>query len=108
MKTYFIVAAVLAVVGLLPAVYYAGYHQGKTSTAAAFKQAALEHRDKENQLLVKLEKAKKERKIVYMERIKVVAEAADACLDSPVPESISGLLHDASAAKTQPLTNTGL
>jgi hypothetical protein len=108
MKTYVIVAAILAVVGLLPAIYLAGYHQGKTSTVATYKQAALEHRDKENKLLLQLEKAKKERKIVHIERIKVVNQAADACLDSPVPESISGLLHDASTAKTQSVTDKGL
>lgn len=108
MKTYLIVAAILAVVGLLPGIYFAGYQHGKTSTVAAYEQVALKQRDKENMLLVQLEKAKKERKIVYTERIKVVAEASDACLDIPLPGSISGLLHDASTAKTQPVADTGL
>ena len=108
MKTYFIAAAVVAVVGLLPAIYFAGYHQGKTSTVAAFNQAALEHRDRENKLVMQLEKAKKERKIVYMERIKMVTEASDACLDSPVPGAITNLLYDPGAAKAKSTTDAGL
>ena len=61
MKTYFIVAAILAVVGLLPAIYFAGYRQGKNSIVAVFTQAARECCDMESTLLAKLEKAKKRR-----------------------------------------------
>jgi|GEM_PF-2684781 len=37
MKTYLIVAAILAVVGLLPGIYFAGYQHGKTSTVSAYE-----------------------------------------------------------------------
>ena len=108
MKTYIIAAAIIAIVGLIPGVYFTGYFQGKAAAVADYQQAALQHRERENVLLEQLDKAKKELKIVYLDRIKVVKEAADVCLDSPVPESISGLLHDASAAKTQPAADKGL
>lgn len=105
MKTYIIVAIVLAMVGLLVGTYNAGYSQGKTRTRAIYDRAALEHRNRENALLLKLETAKKERRIVYRERVKLAKDTLDACLDRSVPESIARLLHDAHRAETQPVAD---
>ncbi len=108
MKTYVIAASVLAIVGLIIGTYYAGYSQGKISTRASYERAALEHRERENKLLLQLETAKKERKIVYRERVKLVKETRDICLDRPVPESITRLLHDPDHSETQSVTDPGL
>ena len=41
-----------------------------------------------------------------MERIKAVTEAADVCLDSPVPGSISSLLYDLGPVKSKSVIET--
>jgi hypothetical protein len=105
MKTYLIVATVLAMVGLLVGTYNAGYSQGKTRIRAVYERAALEHRHRENALLLLLETAKKERKVVYRERVKLAKDTQDVCLDRPVPGSITRLLHDARRAETQPVAD---
>jgi hypothetical protein len=101
MKTYIIVATMLAMVGLLVGTYSAGYRQGKTRTRAIYELAALEHRNRENALLLRLETAKKERRVVYRERVKLARGTQDVCLDRSVPGSIARLLHDTHRAETQ-------
>ena len=105
MKTYIIVFTVLAMVGLLVGIYSAGYSQGKTRTRAIYERAALEHRNRENALLLKLETAKKERKVVYRDRVRLAKGTQDTCLDRSVPGSIARLLRDAHRAETQPVTD---
>jgi hypothetical protein len=108
MKTYVIAATVLALVGLLFGAYRAGYSQGQTRAKFSYQQEALALRDRENKLLLQLEEARKERKIVYRERIKLVRETKDVCLDRPVPESITRLLHDDRHSGAEPASDTGL
>jgi hypothetical protein len=108
MKTYVIAATILAIVGLLFGMYRAGYSQGKLATRTKYEQAALTHRERENELLVSLEKAKKERKIVYRQRNRVIGKANGDCLDRPLPESISRILHDSDGSEAKPATDDGL
>jgi hypothetical protein len=108
MKSYLVVVTILVAIGLVTGAYRAGYGQGKVSAQMSFQQAALAQRERENHLLLQLKMAKKERKIVYRERIKQVTEAKDGCLDRPVPESISRLLHDDGHSGTKPAVDTGL
>lgn len=108
MKTYVFAATILAIVALLFGTYRAGYSQGKLTIRSQYEQAALAHRERENELLVSLEKAKKERKIVYRERNRVISRANGDCLDRPVPESISRILHDTNLSKAQPAADDGL
>ena len=108
MKTYLIVATILVAIGLVTGAYRAGYGLGKTRAQMSFQQVALAQHERENQLLLELEMAKKERKIVYRERIKQVTQAKDGCLDRPVPESISRLLYDDGHPGTKPAVDAGL
>ena len=108
MKTYIIVATILASIGLVFGAYRVGYSQGKTSAQKSYQDAALAHRERENKLVMALKAAKKERKIVYKERIKQVTQTKDVCLDRPVPESITRLLHNDGYPGAQPTTDTGL
>lgn len=108
MKTYIIAATILAIVALLFGTYRAGVSQGKLATRSKYEQATLAHRERENELLVSLEKAKKERKIVYRERNRVISRANGDCLDRPVPESITRILHDANRSEAQPAADDGL
>lgn len=73
---------------------YWSYNKGQEVCEHANQAAALEHREKENALLVELEKAKAERSVVYRDRIKIVEKSPDptGCLDTPFdPEFIRGL-----------------
>ncbi|MEE8387926.1 MAG: hypothetical protein V3R65_05065 [Acidiferrobacterales bacterium] len=74
-KTYVIAFILLAIVALLFGTYRAGYSQGKLVTRSKYEQAVLAHRERENELLLSLEKTKKERKIVYLQRHRVISKA---------------------------------
>ncbi len=100
MKTYVIAATLLAIVALLLGTYRAGYNQGKLVTRSKYEQAVLTHRERENELLLSLEKTKKERNIVYRQRHRIISKANGDCLDRPVPESITRILHDANGGGT--------
>ena len=108
MKIYVIAATLLSIVGLIFGTYRAGYSQGKLVLRSKYEQAALAHREKENELLVLLRKAKKERNIVYQQRNHVISKASGDCLDRPLPESITRLLHNADGTEAKSTADDGL
>ena len=108
MKIYVIAATILAIVALLFGTYRAGVSQGKLATRSKYEQTALAYRDRENELLLSLEKVKKERNIVYRERNRVINTAKGDCLDRPVPESITRILYDTNGNEAKPTADDGL
>lgn len=108
MKTYVIAATILAIVALLFGTYRAGYSQGKLATIAKFERAVLDHRERENSLLLSLEKVKNDRKAIYQERQLAIGKANGDCLDRPLPESITRILHDANGSDAQSTIDDGL
>lgn len=108
MKIYVIAATLLAIVGLIFGTYRAGFSQGELVVQSKYDQAALAHRDKENELLVSLKKAEKERSIVYQQRNRAISAASGDCLDRPLPESITRILYDANGVDTKPVVDGGL
>jgi hypothetical protein len=108
MKIYVIAATILAIVALLFGTYRAGYSQGKLATTAKFERAVLAHRERENGLLLSLEKVKNERKAIYQERRRAIGKVNSECLDRPLPESITNILYDANGSNAQSTTNDGL
>lgn len=108
MKIYVIAATLLSIVGLIFGTYRAGYSQGKLVIRSQYEQAALAHREKENELLVLLRKAKRERNIVYQQRIRLISKASGDCLDRPLPEPIAHLLHNADGNEAESNVDDGL
>jgi len=108
MKTYVIAATILAIIALLFGTYRAGYSQGKIATRSSYEQAVLAHRERENGLLLSLEKANNERELVSQQRKRLINKANGDCLDHRLPESITRILHDADGRGTQPTSDAGL
>lgn len=94
MKLYIYAGLIALVIAFLSGGYYAGYRAGHNACKASVQDAVIKHKEKEDALLLQLEKAKKERSIVYRDRIKVIEAARDSCLDTAIPDSIERLLND--------------
>src|SRR3990172_8108231 len=88
-KAYLILAAVVGF-GLWS---WWMYGLGVDSCRAKATAAALAHREREGELLSQLETAKSERTVVYRDRLQVVKEANDACLDTKLPADVSRVLR---------------
>lgn len=89
MRAYLIAAAVIGLVISHGAAYYKGKQREHDKATAA----ALEFREKEQQLIAKLDQANKRREIVYRDREKIVKETSDACLSTDYPPAIGGVLQ---------------
>lgn len=88
---FYVIAALIA---LMAGSFLAAYQAGKTACKAEIQQAVIEHKQKEDELLLALDKAKKERSIVYRDRTKIIEAASDSCLDLNIPDSIERLLNN--------------
>lgn len=69
------------------------YHKGKARERDKATAAALEFREKEQKLIAALDEAKQKREIIYRDKIKIVKEADDACLDTPISPDIGRVLR---------------
>lgn len=80
----------LAFIAIVAGSYGTGYLQARRACELNMEKAARQFREKQDKLIVELEKERKKRKVVYRERIKTVKEAADdsGCTDAPVPDDI--------------------
>jgi hypothetical protein len=108
MKTYATVAAILAVATLLSYTHRQAYRLGRMETQAKYDRLQIHHRERESQLLLSLQKAREERKVVYRDRIKTIRTAHAGCLDRPVPDSVAGLLRHPDDNSARSATDPGL
>jgi len=77
------------------------YTTGVDSCAKKSQQAALEFREKENELIRKLDEANQKREVIYRDKIHVVQGAADpsGCLDVAIPDAVRMQLSGGDKAK---------
>lgn len=92
-RGYLIAAAIAALIGS----HWYAYEKGKDREQDKAAAAALAHREKEQQLIAELEQAKQKREVIYRDKIRIIKEANDACLDSPLPDNIFDLLRSYSS-----------
>lgn len=69
------------------------YHKGKVRERDKATAAALQFREKEQLLIAELDQAKQKREVIYRDKIKIVKEANDACLDTIIPDAVIGVLR---------------
>ncbi len=84
MKTYIYIAAFLAFIAFT----WGMINVGKKLERSASQAAIIEYQQKEAKLIAKLEDARKERRIIYRDKIKVIEKATGQCLDTPLPDTI--------------------
>jgi hypothetical protein len=108
MKTYAIVAAMFAVATLLVYTHRQAYRLGRMETQAKYDRLLVRHRERESQLLVSLQEARKKRKVIYRDRIKTIRTAHASCLDRPVPDSVAGLLRQPDGGTSGSAADPGL
>jgi len=90
MKLYIIIGFIVA----LLASYVAVYNTGKTVCRKEVQDAILKQVERENKLIKELEEARKKREIVYREKIKIIRETNDSCLDQPLHPDIKRLFDN--------------
>ena len=83
----------LAIVAALLGSHWYMYEKGKARERDKATAAALEFREKEQKLIAELDKAKQKREVIYRDKIKIIKEANDACLDVNIPDNIFNLLR---------------
>lgn len=103
MNVYAIAAIILGLIGS----HFWAYGMGKDACRIEAEHAALEHREKENKLILELEDAKAKREVVYKDRIKVVQGVADpgGCLDAPFPQPFVDGLRGSRSPETKSKPN---
>ena len=87
--------AILAVLGLFMGSLWFAYDYGRDSERLEQAKIIEKHRNKEADLVAKLEEAKANREVITNERIRIVRETVDECINRPIPEPLLGsLLND--------------
>ena len=86
--------AILAALGLFLSAMWFAYDYGRDSERLAQAGAIEAYRLKEANLIEDLEKAKSKREVVTNERIKIVKETVDECINRPIPEPLIGSLRN--------------
>lgn len=79
------------------------YHMGGAGCREDSAKASMEHTEKQNQLLADLEKSKKPRDKIYVDKIRVVRESNADCLSMDLSDAVRLQLSGGSAIK--PATN---
>lgn len=93
MRAYLIAAAVIGLV----ISHGVAYQKGKAREQDKATAEALAFREREQSLIAQLDEAKQKREVVYRDKIKIIKEANDACLDSTLPDNIFDLLRSYSS-----------
>ena len=86
MKTYIYAAAVIVLITS----YSAVFHYGRVFERDIVNEAI---RDYQESVTDQVENEKQRREVIYRDRIKIVKEASDDCLDRPMPDSIVNVLR---------------
>ncbi len=73
---------------LITAVGWFSFKAGVNSEIAAGAKIISDYQAKQRQMVEKLEQAKRERKIVYRDKIKIISEVVDNCADTTVSPTI--------------------
>jgi hypothetical protein len=84
MKLYLILAVVLG----LAASHYWMYHRGVEACRSDITAATLEAKKEEDKAIIDAQKEEKQIQIVYRDRIKIVKESRDACMDTALPAAV--------------------
>ena len=88
--------AILAILGLFMGSLWFAYDYGRDSERLEQAKIIEKHRKQEADLVEELEKAKANREVITNERIRIVRQTVDECINRPIPEPlISSLLDDA-------------
>ncbi len=108
MKTYVVAAVIVAIAVLLIFTHRQAYRLGRMDVQAKYDHLLIQHRERESELLLSLQKAREARKVIYRDRIKIIHDASATCLDQPVPESVAGLLRQPDGGSSGSATDPGL
>ena len=84
MKLYLILAVVLG----LAASHYWMYHRGVEACRADVVAATLKEKQAEDEAILGAQKEEKKIEIIYRDRIKIVKESRDACMDTALPAAV--------------------
>lgn len=84
LKAYLYLAAAVA----LAYSYYWMYGHGKAVCRAEAAAAALAAKDRENAAITRALKKTDDLKIIYRDRVTIVKESTDACLDTALPPAV--------------------
>lgn len=88
-RLYIIIAMLIGLAGS----HALAYHKGKERERDKATAAALDFREREQKLIAQIDEAKQKREVIYRDKIKVVNDAADECLERTPPSSILGILR---------------
>jgi len=88
MKLYFIIAAIVASLGVLGGTAYFAYDYGKESEKARTAAQIEEYRDNQKLLIDKLAKAQAHERIIVKTKIKTIRKVIDDCAASPIHSTI--------------------
>jgi hypothetical protein len=100
-RRYAIVGVVL--MALLAVSHLYAYRTGKNVVRGEMAKAVADYQLAEHELLTKLAEARRDRQIVYRDRIKLIRTAGDdGCLDRTLPAAADGLRKEISGGAAQP------
>lgn len=73
---------------LITSAFGMGYHLGKQSYQVKEQKAVIQTQEKQNQAVKEVQQQEVKRQIVYRDRLKVIHDATDNCLDVAAPDSV--------------------
>ena len=85
---YKLLAGAVGIALLVTGVGWFSYKAGVNSEIASGVKIIAEYQEKERQVIKELEKAKKNREVVYRDKIKIIRETVDICADATVDPAI--------------------
>lgn len=90
MRLYIYLAAALMLIGS----HSAAMHYGMVFERDKANASIHDYQERVNKLKASLQEAKQHREVVYRDRVKVIREAADECLDRRMPDSVLTILRE--------------
>lgn len=90
MNLYIIIGAM----GLFGMAMWFSYDYGRDSERLKQVEAIEKYRSHETDLIEKLEAAKAKREVITNERIKIIKETVDECINRPIPQPLLDSLRN--------------
>lgn len=91
--------AILAILGLFIGSLWFAYDYGRDSERLEQAKIIEKHRQQEADLVEELENAKANREVITNERIRIVRQTVDECINRPILEPLLGSLLNDSATR---------
>ena len=92
MKLYLISGLIAAFLIFITGEWFIAVNHGKLVVQKKLQDQTIAYKKKEDSLLLKLDKAQKERKVIYRDKVKIIEKSTDSCANTPVPDDIKRLL----------------